>query len=425
MSISDMALRKMEGTKGEKKEIRVSAGLYLWITVNQGGKTKKTWYLRYSIQGKKFRSKLGEYPELSLAKALAAAEDAKNEAKHGVNLAKKRKAERNVEPETQAITFESIANDWLQRKLQGWEPRHAKRQKERLSANIFTAFGHRDVNEITMDDIDKALKPIIDRDARETAQRICTMIRNIFDHADTMGHLSDPVIIARLAKYRKAMPQPLMRKSLYNDMSNEEIGKLLAAVEDSKMRWTLQTSVALRLAPYLLLRPGELCGLKWKEINFEERYVYIMAPRMKGKIDHIVPLPVQAIALLKEIQPYSGYHQYVFPSSRSGNKHMPIGTASLVQALRRLGYASTKTEADSFTTHGFRGMASTILHQRLRLPGISSDVIEHQLAHVEKDKIKAAYNKINVKSYLEERREMMQKYADYLDNLRCTAKTAS
>lgn len=423
--ITDMTIRKIEGIKGQTQKLTIGGGLMLWTTVNQAGKTAKTWYLRYyDADGKQQRSKLGEYPELSLAKAQGAAEDAKAAAKEGIKLADERKAARRVIVEANQEannirTFESVATAWLDKKGLNWEPRHAKRQRERLVGNIFPVFGHLDVNEITMEHVDNALLPVIGREARETAQRICTIVRNVFEYADTMGYLDDPMITVRLSKYRKDMPQPLERKHLYNEMSEQEIGRLMLAIDESKKRWTMSTSIALRLAPYVIVRPGELCGMQWSEVNFEAAEWFIPGERMKAGKDHIVPLSRQAMALLKEIQPYSGYHQFVFPSTRSGSKHLPITTSSLIQALRRIGFASTRAEADSFTTHGFRGMASTSLHQRLQY---NSDFVEHQLAHAEQNKIKAAYNRITARSYLDERRDMLQKYADYLDNLREQAK---
>ena len=152
------------------------------------------------------------------------------------------------------------------------------------------------------------------------------------------------------------MPKPVAKRHLYKDMSEKEIGLLLKALEDFKGRWTLQTSIALRLAPYVMLRPIEICEAKWAEIDLNAAEWYIPASRMKMSRDHIVPLPRQAVDLLLEIRPFSGASTYVFPSPRKHNA--PISTASLLQAIRRIGYASTKEEGNSFCTHGFRGMAS-------------------------------------------------------------------
>lgn len=427
--ISDMTIRKLVGIPGETQKISVGGGLQLWVSVNQARKTLKVWYLRYyDAQGKRQRSKLGDYPELSLAKAQAAAEDAKAAAKEGVILAEERaRAKRVIVEENEmdrGITFEEVARAWLAKKSIDWEARHAKRQRERLEGNIFPTIGHIDLNAVTMGQIDAALNVVIARGSRETAQRICTIVKSVYEYAYTLQILKDPAIISLLSLYRGDMPQPLRKRHLYKEMSAPEIGNLLLAIEESKMRWTFSTSVALRIAPYLLVRPGELVGMQWAEIDTRAAEWFIPGTRMKAGKDHLIPLPTQALALLAEIRPYSGAHQYVFPSTRSGSKHLPIGTPSLIQALRRVGFASTRAEADSFTTHGFRGMASTILHQHPIFTAYKSEWIEHQLAHVDKDKIRAAYNQIGPRSYLEERRAMMQAYADYLDGLRAQAKNA-
>lgn len=417
--ITDAYLRTLKGTPGETHVERVGGGLELWVTINQAGQTAKKWNLRYyGADGKRQKARIGEYPELTLAKAQALAEDLKKKAKgEGVNIAQEKAKERRVKVDglqaDKQNTFEAVAQAWLDKKSLEWDDMHAKRQKERLTGNIFPAFGKMEINAVTMTDIDNALKPVIERGARETAQRICTIIKTVFDYADTMGILADAIIIRRLEKYRKHMPQPIEKNHLYREMSEAEIGKLLYLIEGSKLRWTLQTSVALRLAPYVMLRPNELCGARWEEINLNAAEWLIPAARMKPGRDHLVPLPRQAVELFLEIRPFSGANEFVFPSPRKHKE--PITTMSLIQALRRIGYASTQEEGNSFVTHGFRGMASTTLHQRLKFP---SDIVELQLSHVEQNKVKAAYNQVATRSYLEDRREMLQKYADYLDNLR-------
>lgn len=175
-------------------------------------------------------------------------------------------------------------------------------------------------------------------------------------------------------------------------MSEKEIGVLLKALDDFKGRWTLQTSVALRLAPYVMLRPAEICEAEWEELNLDTAEWYIPAARMKLSRDHIVPLPRQAVELFLEIRPFSGGNKYVFPSPRKHNA--PISTASLLQAIRRIGYASTREEGNSFCTHGFRGMASTTLNQHPNFQHLKHDWIEFQLAHAQADKVRVAYNSL-------------------------------
>lgn len=412
----ELTIRNAKGVKGETTVLSCEAGLELWVTVNQSGKTAKKWVLRYTdASGKRQKARIGSYPELSLVKARAEAEDLKGKAKTGVNLAKEKAKARRAQVKT-TRTFEDIANAWLNKKTPEWDDAHAKRQKERLVGNVFPSFGDVDINSVTMEYIDNALAVVIERGARETAQRICSIIINVFEYADLMGYTENPVIINRLARYRKEMPKPTVKRHLYKDMSEEEIGALLRALDAAKGRWTLQTSVALRLAPYVMLRPIEICEAEWSEIDIKSAEWCISATRMKMTRDHIVPLSRQAVELLLEIRPFSGANKYVFPSPRKHNA--PISTASLLQGIRRIGYASTNEEGTSFCTHGFRGMASTTLNQHPRFQHLKEDWIEFQLAHAQKDKIRAAYNILTPRSYIDERRVMVQSYADYLDGLK-------
>jgi len=412
----EMAIRSAKGVKGEIQVTRCGAGLEMWVSVNQAGNTLKKWVLRYTdAAGKRQKARIGSYPEMTLAKALAATEDLKEQAKAGLNLAKENARKERAQVQT-VRTFEGIATAWLNKKTPEWDDAHAKRQKERLTGNIFPAFGDVEINTVTMEHIDNALAVVIERGARETAQRICSIIINVFEYADLMGYVENPVIINRLTRYRKEMPKPTTKRHLYKEMSEGEIGALLKALDEYKRRWTLQTSVALRLAPYVMLRPIEICEAEWAEINIDAAEWCIPAARMKMTRDHIVPLPRQAVELLLEIRPFSGANKYVFPSPRKHNA--PIATGSLLQAIRRIGYASTKEEGNSFCTHGFRGMASTTLNQHPQFQHLKHDWIEFQLAHAQKDKIRAAYNILTPRSYVDERRAMVQEYADFLDELK-------
>ena len=419
--ITDTYLRKLSGIAGKTQRIPIGNGLFLWVTINRGGNTAKTWYLRYYDEaGKQQRSKLGTYPELSLAQAQAQAENAKKAGKEGIRLAQAQADARRIKIEgvqkiqaAQQNTFEVIAEMWLEKKALTWVPGHLKRQKERLAGHLYHALGNKPITEITMFDIDAALSPLAKAGKSETAKRAADLVRNVMEYAETMGLLDNSAMIRRVAKYRREVPTPSGKRHLYKEMSAEEAGKLLLALEESKLRWTRQTSVAVRLAPYVILRPSELCEAEWSELNLEKAEWFIPAARMKSRRDHIVPLSRQALALFEEIKPLTGGDTYVFPSwSRKG----PITSNALIQVFRRLGYKSTRSEGeDSFVTHGFRGLASTTLYQILKFPG---DWIEHQLAHVEANKVKAAYNQIGPRSYLEERRGMMQTFADYLDSLK-------
>lgn len=426
----DLLIRHEKGKKGEIKVIGCGDGLEMWVSLTRAGATQKKWVVRYyDLFLKRQKVRLGSYKEMSLVTAQAAAEFLKTKTKEGMDI-------KEVLPLLQAIfirgvdpvtaiketslnpprRFSEVAQEWLDKKWPEWDEAHAKRQKERLVGNIFPAFGDVDINKVTMKQIDDALKMIIKRGAVETAQRVCSIITNIFEYSDMMGYLDEPIIINRLQRYRKEMPKPISKRHLYKEMSESEIGLLMSRLDESKGRWTMQTSAALRLAPYVMLRPLEICEAEWSEINIEEAEWRIPAERMKMSREHIVPLSQQAIEILLEIRPYTGANKYVFPSPR--NHKSPITTGALLNAIRRIGYASTKEEGNSFCTHGFRGMASTSLNQHPIFRDLKEDWIEFQLAHVQKDRIRAAYNILNPRSYLEERREMIQRYADYLDALR-------
>jgi integrase len=377
----------------------------------------------YDVEGKRQRSKLGEYPELSLAKAQALAEDAKKTAKEGfrlseANASKRRmKIEKNQAAQAQEKnTFIRVAEAWLEKKSITWVPGHLKRQRERLQGHLYPALGNKPVNMLTMADVDTTLLPLVKDRKSETAKRACDLIRNVLEYADLMELLDNSGIINKIAKYRREIPVSPVKRHFYQEMSVEQTGALLLALEESNARWTKATSVASRLAPYVFLRASELCGAEWSEINLEHAEWLIPAERMKSRREHLVPLSRQALMLLEEIKPLSHGGKFVFPSQAKPHEH--ISTNALIQVLRRLGYKSTREEGESFVTHAFRGLASTTLYQKLQYPG---DYIEHQLAHVEPNKVKLAYNQINARSYLEERRKMMQEYADYLDNLRLSA----
>lgn len=416
--ITDTFLRAIK-PQAKLQKITIGEGLTLYVSP----KGKKTWYLRYYLpDGSRQNVKIGDYPALSLKEATLKADQLKTRAKEeGVNLAQtlKKEAIDRLETSQGKNSFEHIATQWLDKKSLSWVPSHTKRNRERLTANIFPVFGHLPIGTVSLADIDKALQIIINRGAKETARRICTLVISIFEYADLMGYLENLDIITRLQRYRKNMPKPKREeiRHLYQEMSEPQIGKLLLAIEEHKARWTFPTSIALQLAPYVMLRPGELCNAEWAEIDFENEEWLIPSRKTKNGTDHIIPLSPQPIKLLKEIQSWSGQRQFVFSSSRQKG---PIGTFTLVQALRRMGYGSiTSNSENSFTTHGFRGLASTILHQILKFP---SDYIELQLNHIEQNKVKAAYNRITPRSFLAERREMLITYADYLDTLRDMAK---
>lgn len=298
-------------------------------------------------------------------------------------------------------------------KKETWVEGHALRQWERLST-VNRAFGSKDVNAVSMDDIIAVIGKKTVAGNLDSARRTLSLIRSVLECADTTGRLEDNRILIRIDSFRKTLALPRRDQHFYVELPDEAIGRLLADIEIESTKWKPETGYALKLAPYLLVRPKELCGARWDEIDQKRPEWVLPAERMKMGREHVVPLPAQASRLLEELRPLTGNGDFLFPSYSKGKDH--IGTEALIRALRRMGYASSRQKSGTFfTTHGFRGMASTILYQRLKCPG---HLIELQLAHVDENKVRAAYNRIHSCSWLGERRGMLQAYADFIERLK-------
>ena len=377
----------------------------------------KLWRFRYLLNGTAKMISLGEYPTVSLKEARDRAHEIRKRLDNGIDPSQERK----IEKQTAAFkTFKAVAEVWLDDRTENkWEASHAKRNKERFVGNIFPVIGMKNINELTLSDFDKAFIPLKRRGALETAHRICAMCIEILNYAARFRYLEDKNIIFDLQQYKKEdLPRPVKGK-LATITEPNEIGELLCKIKESEGRQTYPVALALKLAPYVMLRPGELVGGTWDEINLEKAEWYIKAERMKPGFDHVVPLPRQAVELLEKLHAFSGNGTYLFPSSSRGRGEH-ITTATLLMALRRMKYQS-----GDFTTHGFRAMASTILNgnktheiKGFDLPPYDPELIEIQLSHAEDNKIRKAYNRRDPYARIQERREMVQRYADLLDFLK-------
>ena len=275
-----------------------------------------------------------------------------------------------------------------------WSESHHLHVKQCLEKDVFPWLGARPVGEITAPDLLTVLKRIQERGALETAHRTKQFVGQAMRYAVVTGRAErDPS-----ADLRGALPTP-RTKHHATITDPKAVGELLRTYSGSFI-----TRCAFKLAPLLFVRPGELVEAEWSEFDLDIGEWRIPAERMKMKDKHIVPLARQVVAILRELHPLSGYGQYVFPGARDSKK--PMSRETILQALRNLGYGP-----GDMTAHGFRAMASTRLHES----GWSSDVIERQLAHAERNRIKAAYCHAE---HLPERRKMMQAWADYLDGLK-------
>ncbi len=384
----------VKNAKPESKTKRLydERGLYLEISPAGG----KWWRFKYRIDGKEKRLSLGVYPDTSLKDARENRDDARKLVGKGIDPSAKRKAEKTLSEENGANTFQVIAREWWQKQVPTWSEIHAENVIARLEKNIFPWLGKEPIAGITAPDLLVVIRRVEDRGAIETAHRTLSICGQIFRYAIATGRAERDVA----ADLRGAI-QPVKKKHLAAVVEPKRVGELLKEID--AYQGTLSVQCALRIAPLVFVRPGELRAAKWADIDLDQaQWSFIVT---KTQTPHIVPLATQAIAILKEIQPLTGNREYVFPSARTPRR--PMSNNAILAALRRMGIPK-----EEMSGHGFRAMARTILDEVLNF---RPDIIEHQLAHQVRDPLGRAYNRT---AHLEERRKMMQAWADYLDTLR-------
>lgn len=395
--------------KPKEKEYKLSDGdgLYLQVTPTGG----KLWRLKYRFGGKEKLLSLGTYPQISLADARQRREDARKLLANGVDPGQAKKAQRLSGIASGENTFESIAREWFDKFSPGLAPSNTEKIKARLEKDLFPWIGQRPIAELKAPELLAVLRRIEERGAVDTAHRVKQNCGQIFRYAIATGR-ADFDISAHL---KGALARP--KKSHFPALTDpKEIAVLLRAIDG--FRGTFVVRCALQLAPMFFIRPGEFRHAEWSEINLESAEWNIPIERMKQSKEqkekrkgekHLVPLSRQAVAILKELHPLTGSAKYVFPSTRT--KDRPMSENTINSALRSIGY-----EQGAITGHGFRATARTLLDEVL---GFRPDIIEHQLAHAVKDANGRAYNRTQ---FVEERRRMMQQWADYLDGLKAGAK---
>lgn len=394
--LSDM---KVKTAKAKDKSYKLSDndGLYLLVT-EKGG---KWWRFKYRFDGKEKLLSLGTYPEITLADARQRRDEARRQVAQGIDPGAVRKAQKEADAEEKE-TFEVIAREWHARFKTTWTQGHAVTIMSRLERDLFPWIGRRPIAEIKSPELLAVLRRIESRGALESAHRIRTICGQVFRYAVSTGRAErDPA-----ADLKGALPQP-QEKHRAAITEPAKVGELLRAIEDYKGGYVVKC--ALKIAPLVFVRPGELRHMEWTELDFENAQWNIPAGKMKMKEPHLVPLSNQAIEILKEVKELTGSSRYVFPSGRSFERAMSEN--AILAALRRMGY-----EKDEMSGHGFRAMARTILDEVLQ---VRPDFIEHQLAHAVRDPNGRAYNRT---AHLAERRKMMQQWADYLDALKEGAK---
>lgn len=396
MPLTDTAIRNAKpSTKTQR--LYDGGGMYLEISPAGG----KWWRWKYRWLGKEKRLSLGTYPDVPLASARAQREEARRLLASGVDPSLHRQARRAAEADKHANSFEVVAREWHAKASQNWVPVHSERTLLRLERELFPWLGRRPVAEIKARELLVTLNRTVDRGAVETARRALQNCSAIFRYA---------VVTARAernpaADLVDALPPSPKVRHFAAIMDPQAIGSLLRAIH--AYRGEFPVRCALQVAPYVFVRPGELRFAEWSEVDLDEAVWSIPAERMKMKVAHLVPLSLQAVAILRELHALTGHGRYVFKTMRGPDYNRPIGPNTLVVALRQMGY-----DKDTMTMHGFRAMARTVLDELL---GFRPDYIEHQLAHAVRDPNGRAYNRT---AHLAERRKMMQAWADYLDELR-------
>ena len=404
MSLSDTAIRNAKPgitpdgkTTGRPYKMGDAGGLYLEVSPSGG----KWWRFKYRFAGKEKRISLGTYPDVSLKAARARRDDVRTLLAEGIDPGVQRKAMKAARADRAANSFEVVGREWFGKYSPNWAPSHADKIIQRLERDIFPWVGGRAIAEIKAPELLTCLRRIEDRGALETAHRALQNCGQVFRYAVATGRAErDPT-----GDLRGALP-PVNRTHHAAITDPQGIGELLRAMDG--YQGTFVTKCALRLAPLVFVRPGELRKAEWTEFDLDAASWNIPAERIKMNDAHLVPLSSQAVDILRELHALTGEGRYVFPGARTNGR--PMSDNAVLAALRRMGYAK-----EEMSGHGFRAMARTILDEVL---GVRPDYIEHQLAHAVRDPNGRAYNRT---AHLAERRKMMQGWADYLDKLKAGA----
>jgi integrase len=374
------------------------AGLYLRVeSAKKGG--SKLWRFKYRMGGREKLLSFGSYPDVGLKLARERRDDARKLVAQGIDPS----AERKAEKVSRENSFKVVALEWLELQAKTLAAETVSIHRARLEQVLFPAFGSKPVGEIRPPDLLPVLKSVEARGKSETAHRLRALASRVFRYAVATGRAEHDIT----ASLRGALA-PVKTEHFAAITQPARIGHLLRAID----AYPGQPSVAyaLRLAPLVFVRPGELRGARWAEFELDgdEPTWRIPKERMKMDREHVVPLARQSVNLLRELQPLTGDGALLFPSIRGDGRELSENT--LNAALRTLGFGK-----DEMTAHGFRTLASTNLNEL----GFHPDLIELQLAHAPKDQVRAAYNRAQ---RLKERRAMMQSWADYLDGLKAGAK---
>ena len=394
MKLTDTFIRRVNGN-GKVQKHSDGGGLFLYVTPTG----KKSWRMAYRFAGKQKLLSIGPYPTVGLREARDKREEAKKQLLANIDPSSAKREAKATAAEAALNSFEVVAKEWFDRYSTSWTPAYRRYMLQRLERNIFPYMGKRPIGSITARELLGVLRRVEERDALSVVHLALRECGRIFRDAIITGRAERDVA----ADLRGAFaPAPRGHRAAITEPA--AVGELLRRIDAYEGNFFV--SRALRIAPLVFVRAGELVKAEWEEFDFKAAEWRIPASRMKMKQQHIVPLSRQSLAILEELKEVSGGGRHVFPAARNDGDVPHLGTATPLRALQRLGYSKGE-----ITFHGFRSMASTLLNEL----GYNRDWIERQLAHSELNSVRAAYN---YAEYLPERRKMMGEWAEYLMELK-------
>ena len=405
MALSEVTVKNSKYS-GKPAGDKLADGGGMYLLVKAGG---KYWRMDYRFADKRKTLALGVYPAVSLAQARSARDKAREELAQGIDPSITKRIAKAASKHSAANTLEAVAREFYAKQQDTWSESHSGKWLRGLELHVFPALGRLPLSTITAPMIMDTLRLVENRGTIDMAHRLRQIVGQVFRYGIQTGRCErDP------ASDLKGALKPHTVKSAAAILDPKEVGGLMRAIDG--YTGTVHTRVALALSALWFQRPGNIRALQWDWIEFDRAMLTIPSMDMKrtksAKINgrpHLVPLARQAIALLKEMQPYTGRGMYVFPSVRSNDR--PMSENTINAALRRMGYTS-----DDMTAHGFRSLGRTVIGENL--PDIHHDVVEAQLAHGKSGPLGAAYDRAD---YMAQRVRMMQTWADYLDKLRAGA----
>ncbi len=389
MPLTDTEIKKAK-PKDRSYSMSDSGGLHLEVTPAGG----KLWRWKYRFQGREKLMSLGKYPQVLLAVARKRHGDGRDLLATGIDPMVHRKSQKMAEQVATEKSFASVSAKWLEHWRDDKSPRHVDSTRRRLASNILPSLGSLQMSDIEAPDIVAMVRAVEARGARDVAKRALETTGQIFRYAIAHGY-------AKRNPAKEIEPRDILKASIrsnYARIDAKDLPELLRQIE--VYQGTHVTRLAMKLMALSFVRTSELIGAKWSEFNLEGARWNIPANRMKMRTPHIVPLARQSLEVLHTLHTLTGRSEWLFPGDRNSAK--PMSNNTILKALERMGYKGT------MTGHGFRGLASTILHER----GFQHDYIELQLAHAPRNAVSAAYNHAQ---YLEPRSKMMQEWADFLE----------